>query len=185
MQDGFATLSFQNGKSFEGNLTNGLFQEKEEELDITVGTKHIGSGTENLLTGQGRWIFHENSLFESFEGEVVNGDIKNGTLKAKEIVITDFSKFSGNLPEETLSNLKALVGKNISVAFKITGEWENNKLQGQGLKYLRFGNIETIGEGEFQNGSLKFGHTAVRIKPTNDTTQDLSIGLNLTPGEKL
>ncbi len=181
MQDGFATLTFQNGKSIEGNLTNGVFLVKEEEIYITIGTRRIGSETGN----QGRWIFHENSYHDSFEGEIEHGEMKNGTLKSKDITSIGIPPFFENLIPENVTRWNDLLGKNISAAFKYTGEWKNNKLQGQGQKYLRLGNIEIMLEGDFQNVRLKFGHKTIRANPTNDTTQDLSIIYNLIPGDKV
>jgi hypothetical protein len=126
-------------------LTNGVFP--ETELDLTTGTKyHAGSGSENQINGSGSWTFHENSLFRSFEGEVENGKMKDGTLFSKEISTIKsiqplLKSMKGVITEGGLA--QAIEEGNGAddkigwIIFTHSGEWKNNKQHGYGKFHIR------------------------------------------------
>ncbi len=125
-------MTFQNGKSIEGNLTNGFFQ--EEEFDVTTGTKYTGSGSENLVDGSGSWLFHENSPMDSFEGEVDNGKMKNGTLRSKLVTSIGIRPLN-EIVKGVAYGYDEAGDKIWKTSFAYKGEWKNNKPQGKGVIY--------------------------------------------------
>jgi hypothetical protein len=119
-------------------LTNGVFL--EEEFDLTRGTEYTGLGSEHLINGGGSWFFHENSLIASFEGEVENGKMKNGTLFSKDITIKSIPPFlkslKGVITEGDLAQAieegDGSEDKIWQASFVYTGEWKNNAQQRKG-----------------------------------------------------
>ncbi len=145
-------------------MTNGVFQ--EEEFDITRGTAYhdfFGSGSENQINGSGYWTFHENSLFESFLGEVENGKMKDGDLKSKNIhAIKSIQPFLKSLKVViTEGDLAKVIEEydggedKIWLAdFRYDGQFKNNEQQGNGTFQIRA--CLCVSKSSFQNGNFDF-----------------------------
>ena len=88
---GFARVYFQDETIERGPMVNGSFQQGDYYIPFPQGTKYLGRLNPNIPEdNRGMWIFHENSFYESFNGLVVDGQMRNGELKMK-----DGTKYEG------------------------------------------------------------------------------------------
>ena len=96
---GFARVYFQDETIERGPMVNGSFQQGDDYIPFPQGTKYLGRLNPNIPEdNRGMWIFHENSFYESFNGLVVDGQMRNGELKMK-----DGTKYVGEFYDKNFS----------------------------------------------------------------------------------
>ena len=150
--DGFATLIYQDGTFEEGSIMNRAINYTQDYILFPQGTRFLGqlNTSEPSLDHQGTWVFHENSQFGSFTGEVENGHLRKGELKWKNSgkYVGDFY---GNMPDGS-GTFSGIFNGTLHISY--SSEWRRGRPKGNATFEIKYGSVGATTEGSFEDDTF-------------------------------